>query len=308
MKNKQGNGNLLTQIQSEYQLHLVMLLPMIWFIIFRYIPMYGAQIAFRDFSALTGIWRSPWIGLEHFEKFFASYQFARVLRNTLGISIYYLIASFPIPILLALAINNSENLRFKKFVQMVIYAPHFISMVVMVGMLIQFLSPTIGIVNVAIRALGGESVNFLGSASLFKSVYVWSGVWQSAGWGTVIYLAALASVDPQIHEAALIDGASKFQRTWLIDFPSILPTVTIILILNFGQLMNVGFEKVYLMQNSLNLRSSEIIQTYVYKVGLRDFPRYSYASAIGLFNSVINFVLVLTVNQAAKRINGNSLW
>ncbi len=295
-------------VKAEYQLHLIILIPIVWFFIFRYLPMYGAQIAFRDFVAIKGIWNSPWVGFKHFSKFFGSYQFERVMKNTLGISIYYLIASFPIPIFLALAINNSRNVYFKKFIQMVIYAPYFISMVVLVGIMIQFLSPTIGVVNVMIRALGGESVNFLGSATMFKSIYVWSGVWQTSGWGTVIYLAALASVDPQLHEAAVIDGASRIQRTIHIDFPSILPTVMIILILNFGQIMNVGFEKIFLMQNNLNLRSSEVIQTYVYKVGLRDFPRYSYASAIGLFNSVISFMMVLSVNKIAKKVSGFSLW
>ena len=295
--------------RKNYQLYLILLLPLLYFVIFHYVPMYGAQIAFRRFLAVEGILGSPWVGLDFFVKFFQSYQFDRVVGNTVGISVYTLAAGFPVPILLALMLNNSSMPRFRKTVQMVTYAPHFISTVVLVGLILQFLSPRFGAINQLIKALGMEPVLFMGEPAFFKSVYVWSGVWQNAGWGTIIYLAALAGIDPTLHEAAIVDGASKLQRTVHIDVPGILPTAVIILILNMGQLMNVGFEKVFLMQNALNLQSSEIIQTYVYKIGIAaSLPNYSYGAAIGLFNSVINFVLIVIVNGIARRVGDTSLW
>ena len=295
--------------RKNYQLYLILLLPLLYFVIFHYVPMYGAQIAFRRFLAVEGILGSPWVGLDFFVKFFQSYQFDRVVGNTVGISVYTLAAGFPVPILLALMLNNSSMPRFRKTVQMVTYAPHFISTVVLVGLILQFLSPRFGAINQLIKALGMEPVLFMGEPAFFKSVYVWSGVWQNAGWGTIIYLAALAGIDPTLHEAAIVDGASKLQRTVHIDVPGILPTAVIILILNLGQLMNVGFEKVFLMQNALNLQSSEIIQTYVYKIGIAaSLPNYSYGAAIGLFNSVINFVLIVIVNSIARRVGDTSLW
>lgn len=295
--------------RKNYQLYLILLLPLLYFVIFHYVPMYGAQIAFRRFLAVEGILGSPWAGLDFFVKFFQSYQFGRVVGNTVGISVYTLAAGFPVPILLALMLNNSSMPRFRKTVQMVTYAPHFISTVVLVGLILQFLSPRFGAINQLIKALGMEPVLFMGEPAFFKSVYVWSGVWQNAGWGTIIYLAALAGIDPTLHEAAIVDGASKLQRTVHIDVPGILPTAIIILILNMGQLMNVGFEKVFLMQNALNLQASEIIQTYVYKIGIAaSLPNYSYGAAIGLFNSVINFVLIVIVNGIARRVGDTSLW
>ena len=295
--------------RKNYQLYLILLLPLLYFVIFHYVPMYGAQIAFRRFLAVEGILGSPWVGLDFFVKFFQSFQFGRVVGNTVGISVYTLAAGFPVPILLALMLNNSSLPRFRKTVQMVTYAPHFISTVVLVGLILQFLSPRFGAINQLIKALGMEPVLFMGEPAFFKSIYVWSGVWQNAGWGTIIYLAALAGIDPTLHEAAIVDGASKLQRTVHIDVPGILPTAIIILILNMGQLMNVGFEKVFLMQNALNLQASEIIQTYVYKIGIAaSLPNYSYGAAIGLFNSVINFVLIVIVNGIARRVGDTSLW
>lgn len=297
------------RIHKNWQLYIILALPLAYFVIFHYLPMYGAQIAFREFIAVRGIWESPWVGFDQFIKFFRSYQFERVVGNTIGIAVYMLAAGFPIPIILALMINNSESRRFKKTAQMVTYAPHFISTVVLVGLVIQFLSPRFGAVNAVITAFGGEPILFMGEPNLFKSVYVWSGVWQEAGWGTIIYLAALAGIDPTLHEAAIVDGATKIQRTWHIDVPGILPTAIVILILRVGQLMNIGFEKVFLMQNPLNLQSSEIIQTYVYKIGIAaDLPNYSYSAAIGLFNSLINFMLIVIVNEIAKRVSNTSLW
>ncbi|RKN85177.1 ABC transporter permease [Paenibacillus ginsengarvi] len=294
-------------IRKNWELYLFVLPTMAYFIIFHYFPMYGVQIAFRDYTPSLGIWGSPWVGLEHLKRFFDSYYFWTLIKNTLGISLYELVVGFPVPILLALALNELRDGAFKKWVQTVTYAPHFISVVVMAGMIIAFTSPGSGLINLAIKAFGGEPVPFLTEPGWFKSVFVLSGVWQSMGWGTIIYLAALAGVDPQQHEAAMIDGATRFQRVWHINLPSIVPTMVILLILNVGSFMSVGFEKVFLLQNPLNLESSDVISTYVYRSGLVQ-GQFSFSAAIGLFNSVINFILLLTVNRIAKRLNETSLW
>jgi len=297
------------QIKKSLELYLIFLLPFLWFIIFRYGPMYGLQIAFRDYRAVDGIWGSRWIGLANFIKFFNSYEFKRVVTNTLGIAIYNLIASFPMPIMLAIALNVSYRNKFKKVTQYVTYMPYFISTVVMVGIILRFLNPRIGVVNKLITALGGEAVDFMAVPEYFKSIYVWSGVWQYTGWNSIIYLAALASVSPELHEAAMIDGASRFKRVIYIDLPGIMPTAVILLILNCGHLMNVGFEKVFLMQNPLNLRTSQVIATYEYSVGLKSAAaNFSYATAIGFFNSVINLILIVIVNKIAKKYTEISLW
>ena len=297
------------QARKDYQLYLLLLLPLVWLIIFRYLPMYGVLIAFENFNASKGIIGSDWVGLKYFRKFFDSYYFERTITNTIGLSLYELIASFPVPIILALALNSSLRRKFAKTVQFVIYMPHFISTVVMVGIILEFLNPRVGIVNLLLQEIGFEARDYLAVPELFKGIYVWSGIWQNAGWGTIIYLAALSAIDPELHEAATIDGAGRLQRAWYIDIPGLLPTATILLILNMGRLMHVGFEKVFLMQNTLNLRSSEIIATYVYKVGLASsVPNFSYGAAIGLFLSVINLVLIVTVNAIAKRMGQTSLW
>jgi putative aldouronate transport system permease protein len=297
------------RIAVNYQLYLVFLVPFIYIVLFRYVPMYGAQIAFRDFSVRKGIWASQWVGFYHFNRFFASYQFKRVVVNTLGISVYQLLAGFPIPIILALALNSTNLVRYKKMIQTTTYIPHFISTVVMVGIILQFLSPRVGLFNEVRGILGLRPINFIAEPEYFRTIYVWSNVWQNAGWGSIIYLAALSSIDPSLHEAAIIDGANKFQRIRHIDFPGILPTAIILLIMRAGQMMNVGFEKVFLMQNDLNLRTSEVIQTYVYKVGLAsEMANYSYSSAVGLFNSLINLALIVGVNALARRLGETSLW
>jgi putative aldouronate transport system permease protein len=295
------------KILDNYQLYLFLLPTLAYFLIFHYIPMYGVTIAFKDFSPYKGILGSEWIGFDHFERFFRSSLFWNLIRNTFMLSVYQLAASFPIPIILALLLNYSVGKRFKKVVQTVTYAPHFISTVVIVGMLTVFLSPQSGLINIMIRAFGGDPVMFLTDASWFTSNYVWSGIWQNAGWGTIIYLAALAGIDPGLHEAAIVDGASKMQRIWHIDLPFLMPTIIILLILDMGRLLGVGFEKAFLMQNALNLSHSEIISTYVYKVGLQS-AQYSFSAAVGLFNSVINFILLMLVNQLAKKAGQNSLW
>jgi len=295
------------RIRRHWQLYLVLLLPLVYLAIFRYWPMYGVQIAFRDYNPVDGIAGSPWVGIAHFQRFFNSYLFWDLLRNTVGISIYSLAAGFPLPIVLALAINEARRRWFKKTVQMATYAPHFISTVVMVGIILQFLDPRLGVIARIITALGGTPQNYMGQASLFQSIYVWSGVWQGMGYASIIYIAALSSIDPQLEEAAIIDGASRIQKIWYIDLPSIAPTAIILLILNVGQVMNVGFEKIYLMQNPLNLTTSEVISTYVYKVGLLR-AQYSFSAAVGLFNSVIDLILLVIVNQIARRVGETSLW
>lgn len=293
-----------------WQLYLFLLLPVVYLIVFKYVPMVGIQIAFRQYAPRLGIWGSKWVGLDQFEKFFNSYQFERVFFNTLKLSLYSLLAGFPLPILLALCLNSVRSRRYRSVVENVTYMPYFISTVVIVGILNQVFNTRIGLFAMAYRAMIGPDVpDLLASASAFPHMYVWSGIWQETGWGTVIYMAALAGVDPEQHEAAVIDGASRFQRLLHVDFPAILPTITITLILRCGQLMGIGFDKVYLMQNDLNLRASEVISTYVYKVGLSaSGGDYSYATAIGLFNSVINLLMIALVNFISRRVSDTSLW
>ncbi|WP_274364366.1 ABC transporter permease [Paenibacillus thermotolerans] len=294
-------------VTRNWQLYLLISPVAAYFILFHYVPMYGIQIAFKDFVATKGIWGSEWVGLKHFERFFNSYFFWRLIKNTLGIGLYSLAVGFPIPILLALMLNEARSERFKKFVQTVTYAPHFLSTVVVVGMLMIFLNPRYGIVNRFIEIFGGKPINFMAEPSWFKTLYVFSDVWQTMGWSSIIYLAALAGVDHQLHEAARVDGANRLQRIWHINIPSIMPTIIILLILNLGSVMAVGFEKVFLMQNNLNLQSSDIIATYVYRSGILD-AEYSFSAAVGLFNSVVNFVLLVIVNFISKRVSETSLW
>jgi putative aldouronate transport system permease protein len=295
------------KILTNWQLYALLLPTIIYFLVFKYGPMYGVQIAFKDFVPTAGIWGSPWTGFEHFERFFNSFQFGTLLKNTLVLSGYALIVSFPLPILLSLLMNQFPVIRYRRFVQTVIYAPTFISTVVLVGMISVFLSPRSGLLNNLIVLLGGQPINFLASPEWFPSVYVWSGVWQGTGFATIVYMAALASVDPAQHEAAIIDGANKWQRIRHIDLPAIMPTIIILLILAVGNIMNVGFEKALLMQTPLNKPTSEIIQTYVYNIGLQR-AQYSFSAAVGLFNSVVNLILLLAVNRFARRVSDTSLW
>lgn len=302
--------SLLSRMKPFWQLYVLLILPMAYLITFKYVPMLGAQIAFRKFTATGGIWGSPWVGLAYFHKFFTSYQFSRVLGNTLRISLYNLAAGFPLPILVALCLHAMESARYRKIVQTITYVPYFISVVVLVGMVMQLLNPLMGLYATAYRAFFNASApNLLGSPGAFPHLFVWSGVWQYTGWNSIIYVAALSAVDQQLHEAAQLDGANRRQRMVHIDLPAILPTAAILLILNTGRIMDVGFEKTYLMQNSLNLRASEVISTYVYKVGLgTGGGDFSYATAIGLFNSLINLTLLVTVNAVSKRLGASSLW
>ncbi len=284
-------------------------LPLLWLLIFQYWPMYGVQIAFRNFNVVDGITGSPWVGLANFERFVSSYNFWQIIKNTLILSVYSLVAGFPLPILLALALNHIGRTWFKKSVQMVGYAPEFISMVVMVGIIFVVLDPRIGMVNQILGLVGVGPIDFMGNASYFRHIFVWSGVWQTVGFGCIIYLAALSSIDPTLHEAAIMDGASKLQRIRDIDLPGIVPAAIVLLILDLSAILSIGFEKVLLMQNPINLQVSEVVDSYVYRVGLASpLPQFSYAAAIGLFQSVIALLLIVLVNQLARRIEDASLW
>jgi putative aldouronate transport system permease protein len=297
----------LRRVYRHWQLYLLLLLPLAYLAIFHYAPMYGVQIAFKDFIATKGIFGSPWAGIKHFQRFFASHVFWRLITNTLGISFYQLIAGFPFPIILAILLNEARCRWYKKTVQMITYAPHFISTVVMVSIILQFLEPRFGLVNRVLAAFGGQAVNFIAVPEYFKSIFVFSGIWQNVGYSSVIYIAALAGIDPQIEEAAIVDGASRLQKIRHVDIPGILPTAVVLLILNMGHIMNIGFEKIFLMQNPLNMRTSDVISTYVYRVGLIS-AQYSFSAAVGLFNSVVNLVLIITVNHIARRLGETSLW
>ena len=294
-------------LKRNWELYLFVVPALIYLLLYCYYPMYGVQIAFKNFRVTKGIAGSEWVGLEHFRKFFSNPSCRALIKNTLVISLYSLVVGFPLPIIFALTLNEVAPGRYKKLVQTVSYAPHFISTVVMVSMLTMFLNADNGIFNKIVETLGGPRVDYMSKANLFPTVYVLSGVWQSLGWSSVIYLSALSGIDTGLHEAAMIDGASRLQRIWHINLTGILPTITIMLILQVGNLMTVGFEKAFLMQNPLNLETSEIISTFVYKMGL-NYRQYSYSTAIGLFNSVINMILLVSVNTIAGRLSETSLW
>ena len=299
----------LQPVTKNWGLYLMLLPAITLTFCFAYMPMYGVIIAFKDYKNALGILASPWSDplFKHFIKFFNSYQFANTIRNTLTISIYSILVGFPIPILLALLINQMQAMRFRRVFQTITYLPHFISMVVMVGMLLLLLSPSTGLMGALYRLWGGKAPNLMGTATAFSSVYVWSGIWQNAGWDSIIYLAALAATDPSLYEAATVDGAGKLQKMLRIDIPMLLPTVSILLIMRAGGIMNVGFEKAYLMQNELNRTHSELISTYVYKLGLLN-SQYSFSAAVSLFNNVINCALLVAINHVTKRISDNSLF
>ncbi|KAF1303195.1 MULTISPECIES: ABC transporter permease [Enterococcus] len=295
------------KLYHSRQLYLFVLPAFLVIAIFSYGPMYGVIIAFKDYMPSLGILGSPWVGFKHFQRFFDSYYFWDLIKNTLGISFYSLIVGFPLPIILALGLNELKDGRFKKFTQTITYAPNFISVVVVCGMVIAFLTPSTGIINHLLDFLGFERISFMTDPKWFKTVYVLSGVWQGTGWGSVIYLAALSGVDTQLHEAATVDGATRLQRIWYINIPTIIPTMVILLIMNVGSLMSMGYEKILLMQNALNMDSSNVIATFVYKQGLLD-AQYSYASAVGLFNAAINAFLLILVNKISRKVSETSLW
>lgn len=294
------------RIKKTWQLWIFVFPALLGLIIFSYIPMYGIVLAWKDYSPIDGILGSRNVGFEHFARFFRSPYFIDIIRNTIVISLYGLVVGFPLPILLALGLNQIRSLKFKKFIQTVTYAPYFISTVVLVG-IINIVFAEKGFVNQFISLFGEESILFMGNIKYWRHIYVWSGVWQGMGWNAIIYIAALAGVNPELHEAAIIDGATKFQRIKYIDLPSIAPTIVITLILSAGSIMSVGFEKAFLMQNSLNAEVSEIIATYIYKVGILS-GQYGFSTAVGLFNSVINCILLLSVNKIARKMGHSSIW
>lgn len=305
-----GVGRLIRdELTKRWQLYLLLLLPISFLVVFNYVPMYGAQISFRNYTAKGGILGSAWVGVKQFVKFFTSPQFWRLIRNTFVLSIYGLLAGFPIPVMLALALNNVDNEHYRKTVQMVTYAPHFISTVVLVGMISQLFSYNYGLINKVIDTLGGSRKLFLTEPQYFRHLYVWSGVWQGMGYNSIIYISALSSIDPSLYEAAKVDGASRMQRILHIEIPGILPTIITLLILNTGRLLSVGHEKVLLMQCTQNYETSDILSIYIYRMTFKgSLPDYSYTTAIGLFNSVINFVLITLVNAISKRVTETSLW
>ena len=294
-------------MRQNYQLYIFLIPAIVFIVLFMYVPLYGLQIAFKNYRADTGIWGSAWVGFKWFKQFFSTPRCWEIVKNTLTISVYSLVASFPLPICLAIILNYVKNLHFKKFAQTVTYMPYFISTVVLVAMMNLFFSPSSGFINTMIVALGGEPIYFMGISSLFPHMYVWSGVWQGMGYSSIIYIAALSGVSPELHESAVIDGANILQRIWHIDIPTIMPTMIILLIMSCGNIMNVGYEKVFLMQNDLIADVSEIISTYVYKIGLIN-NQFSFSTAIGLMNNVINFIVLVAANKLANKLFGSGLW
>lgn len=297
------------RIYKARQLYILLALPLIYLIVFNYYPMLGLQIAFKDYSITEGIWGSKWVGFKYFTKLFKDYNFKKIMINTLRLSLYSVAVTTIMPVVLALAINCVNNVRIKKAVQTITYLPHFVSLVVTVGIINQLFNPIVGLYGNVVQQITGErACDILGIPQAFLHMYVWSGVWQHTGYNSVVYIAALASSDQELHEAAQIDGASRLQRVFYVDIPAILPTVIIMLILNVGRIMGIGFEKAYLLQNSLNQGYSEIISTYVYKKAFGTSGNFSYSTAIGLFNSVINFILIMLVNKLSKKVSETSLW
>lgn len=293
--------------KSYWQLYVLAFIPFLFVLIFNYVPMYGIVLAFKDFRIRKGIMGSPWAGLKYFEQLFRTPIFPTILRNTIVLSLESLLIGFPVPILLALAFNEIKSHRVKKILQTISFAPYFISTVVVVSILFQMFSYRYGVINSARGLLGLESIDFLGNRNFFRPSYILSSIWQSAGYSSVLYIAALSAVDTSLYEAAAIDGATRFQRVIHVDLPCIAPTIIITLILNAGNILSLGFEKAYLMQNALNYNTSEIIATYVYKTGIEQ-AQFSFSTAVGLFNAVINAIILLIVNKMADEISGTSLF
>ncbi|MDL2232196.1 ABC transporter permease subunit [Ruminococcaceae bacterium OttesenSCG-928-L11] len=297
-------------IKNNWDLYLLLLLPVTYFLVFKYRPMAGLIIAFKNYKFNLGYWRSPWasaFGFGNFIRFFQNAYFSEIMWNTLSLSLLQLICSFPVPILLAVIMNELRSKSLKKGLQLITYAPHFISTVILVAIMEAMMNPNTGVFNALITACGGEAVYFFGKPEYFRPMYILSGIWQNSGYSSIIYLAALSNIDPQLIESARIDGANRLQIIRSITLPALIPTAVILLIMNSGKVMSVGFEKVYLMQNTMNVRASEVISTYVYKSGIES-AQFSYSTAVGLFNSVINIVLLLIVNQVSKKLTETSLW
>ena len=288
-----------TKMGRHWQFYLIVALPMLYFILFKYVPMYGILLGFKRYRVSKGIWGSPCVGFYQFAKFFKNPSSLRIMYNTFLLSMYALVSSIPLAVILAIALNETRSKLWRKSVQMITYAPYFISTVVMVAILMQFLDPALGLFNTVRGLLGKESLNYMGEAKLFKHIYVWSALWQNTGYNAIIYLAALTGINPELYEAARVDGVNKFQKIWYVDLPCIQNTIIIMFIMNMGFVMSLGFEKAFLMQNPLNLESAEIMSTYVYKMGLINSD-FSYSTAIDMINSVINIILILTFNKLSK--------
>lgn len=304
---KTKKDKILKSLYKNRYLYLMVMPVFIYYIVFAYWPMYGAQIAFKNFNPFQGIWGSPWAGTKYFMQFFKSVYFIRLLKNTLLLNIYNLIVGFPAPIILALMLNEIRSEGLKRSIQTIVYLPHFISTVIVVGMIITFLSPSSGFINSIITHFGGNSIHFLQEPGWFRSIYVWTGVWQEAGWGCIIYLAALVGIDPTLYEAGIVDGANRWQRIINITIPSIIPTIIIMLILRMGSMFSIGFEKIMLLYNPATYETADVISTYVYRRGIQG-AEYSLSTAIGLFNSLINMVMLITFNYISKKTSEVSLW
>ena len=287
---------------------ILLILPVIiFYIVFCYYPMYGVVIAFKDYRPGLGIMASKWVGLENFTQFFNSFYFSRLLTNTLAISVFNLIWGFPLPIILALVLNEFKDGLFKRGIQTVSYFPHFVSLVVTCGMIINFLSPSGGIFNDIIKMMGGKPINFLGKPQYFRTIYVASGIWQGLGWNSIIYIAALTGIDPQLYEAARIDGAGRWAQVFHVSIPSIIGTIIILLILSVGNIMSVGYEKIILLYSAATYETADVISTYVFRQGLQS-AQYSFSAAVGFFNSAINLMLLVVMNQIARRTTGQGIW
>ena len=293
-------------LRKNYSLYLLVLPVVAFYIIFHYLPMYGAIIAFKNYSPGKGILGSPWCGFDHFTSFFQSIYFGRILRNTLRISILNILFGFTAPIILALLINELKSRTYSRIVQTVTYLPHFISLVVVCGMLTDFLDMN-GVITQICMMFGLDNQNLLRVPDYFTTIYVASDIWQGVGWGSIIYLAALAGIDPSLHEAARIDGASRWRQIWTVDIPCILPTIITLLVLRMGSVMSVGYEKIILLYNSLTMEKADVISSFVYRKGLLE-SNYGFSTAVGLFNSVINMLLVVAANTISRKVNETSLW
>lgn len=306
-KNESAITSLKKGLYRSRYLYILFLPVIAYYAIFHYAPMYGLIIAFKNYHPVLGIWDSPWAGLTHIKDFLKSVFFWRLIWNTVSINLYELAAAFPAPIILALMLNEIRKTYVKRTIQTIVYLPHFISVVVLAGMITLFLSPSSGIVNTVIKALGGNPIHFLAEPSWFKSVYVWSGIWQGAGWGSIIYLAALAGIDQELYEAATVDGATNFQKLLKITLPCLLPTIIIMFILRIGSMFSVGFEKIMLLYNPSTYSTADVISTYVYRRGIQQGD-YSYTAAIGLFNNILNFITIVVFNKLSQKLTETSLW
>jgi len=298
-----------SDLRKNWQLYVMILVPLLYILTFKYYPMYGARIAFCNFVPRKGFSGSEWVGLKHFADFINSPQFLILIRNTLALSVYTLVLSIPFPIILAICLHYLTNRKFKKVVQMSTYLPHFLSTVIIVSMIHLIFNTQSGVVNNIMFLMSGKKINFMGLSRYFRSMYVWSGIWQDVGWNSILYISALAGVDPQLHEAAIIDGAGKMRRIWHIDIASILPTISIMIIMNMGSILSVGFDKTFLMQNPTNLEVSEILSTYEYKIGVGGgVPSYSYPAAIGLMTSAVTFIMICVTNKISRSLSQTGLW